>query len=90
MPYIKYSEKNKWDIPMFIIHGYKFTNIIVNKGEEEYYNLDCSTNDYILEILKGDMLFKDRDNCGCQVSFTSDLIQTNYTLSGNNTTYVNE
>ena len=25
-------------------------------------------------ILKGDMLFKDRDNCGCQVSFTSDLI----------------
>ena len=74
MPYIKYSEKNKWDIPMFIIHGYKFTNIVVNKGEEEYYNLDCSANDYILEILKGDMLFKDRDNCGCQVSFTSDLI----------------
>lgn len=90
MPYIKYSEKNKWDIPMFIIHGYKFTNIEVNKGEEEYYNLDCSANDYILEILKGDMLFKDRDNCGCQVSFTSDLIQTNYTLSANNTTYVNE
>lgn len=89
MPYIKYSEKNKWDIPMFIIHGYKFTNIIVNEGEEEYYNLDCSTDDYILEILKGDMLFKDRDNCGCQVSFSSDLIQTDYTIS-TNTTYVNE
>lgn len=89
MPYIKYSEKNKWDIPMFIIHGYKFTNIAVNEGEAEYYNLDCSTDDYILEILKGDMLFKDRDKCGCQVSFTSDLIQTNYTLS-TNTTYVNE
>ena len=84
-PYIKYSEKNKWDIPMFIIHGYKFTNIVVNEGEEEYYNLDCSTDDYILEILKGDMLFKDRDNCGCQVSFSSDLIQNN---SNNN--YVNE
>lgn len=84
-PYIKYSEKNKWDIPMFIIHGYKFANIMVNEGEEEYYNLDCSTDDYILEILKGDMLFKDRDNCGCQVSFSSDLIQNN---SNNN--YVNE
>ena len=83
--YIKYSEKNKWDIPMFIIHGYKFANIVVNEGEEEYYNLDCSTDDYILEILKGDMLFKDRDNCGCQVSFSSDLIQNN---SNNN--YVNE
>ena len=88
--YIKYSEKNKWDIPMFIIHGYKFANIVVNKEEETYYNLDCSANDYILEIIKGDMLFKDRDNCGCQVSFTSDLIQTNYTLSTNNAAYVNE
>ena len=88
-PYIKYSEKNKWDIPMFIIHGYKFANIIVNEGEEEYYNLDCSTDDYILEILKGDMLFKDRDNCGCQVSFTSDLIQADYTMAAD-TTYVNE
>lgn len=83
--YIKYSEKNKWDIPMFIIHGYKFSNIIINEGEEEYYNLDCSTDDFILEILKGDMLFKDRDNCGCQLSFSSDLIQNN---SNNN--YVNE
>ena len=98
MPYIKYSEKNKWDIPMFIIHGYKFANIdisthlIINSStgewidETEYYNLDdCSTNNYILEILKGDMLFKDRDNCACQISFSSDLIQNN---SNNN--YVNE
>jgi len=59
---------------MFIIHGYKFTNIVINEGEEEYYNLEDSESDFILEILKGDMLFKDRDNCGCQVSFTSDLI----------------
>jgi len=70
---------------MFIIHGYKFTNIVIDEGEEEYYNLEDSESNFILEILKGDMLFKDRDNCGCQVSFSSDLI-----LNNPNNNYVNE
>lgn len=91
--YIKYSEKNKWDIPMFIVHGYKFANIefnIINTStgeidEHDFYNLEDSSSDFILELLKGDMLFKDVDNCGCQLSFSSDLIKNN---DENN--YVNE
>lgn len=82
--YIKYSEKNKWDIPMFIIHGYKFANIDINESEENIYKLNDSDSDFILEILKGDMLFKDKDNCGCQISFSSDL------LKNNQNTYTNE
>ena len=96
---IKYSEKNKWDIPMFIIHGYKFSNIDISTyyiydtsttspvliDEHEYYNLEDTSCDFILEILKGDMLFKSIDGCGCQVSFSSDLIK-----NSTNSTYVNE
>jgi len=89
MPYIKYSEKNKWDAPMFIISGYKFSNVEFNSSlyigdssnssmyidEHEYYNLEDASCDFILEILKGDMLFRDKDGCGCQVSFSTDLIK---------------
>lgn len=89
MPYIKYSEKNKWDAPMFIINGYKFSNVEFNSSlyigdssnssmyidEHEYYNLENASCDFILEILKGDMLFRDKDGCSCQVSFSSDLIK---------------
>lgn len=90
-PYIKYSEKNKWDIPMFIIHGYKFDNVefdrnhvigydndssqYITMDEHDYYNLEDPNSDFILEILKGDMLFKDVDNCACQISFSTDLIK---------------
>lgn len=100
MPYIKYSEKNKWDIPMFIIHGYKFANVsfdpqyyigidpsdnIITIDEHDIYNLEDTSSNFILEILKGDMLFKDIDGCGCQLSFTADNIKQN-----ENSTYVNE
>lgn len=84
-PYIKYSEKNKWDLPMFIIHGYKFANIDILENEKQYYNLNSSTCDYILEILKGDILFANKDDVGCQIAFDSDLIQ-----NSENQTYVNE
>jgi len=83
--FIKYSEKNKWGIPMFIIHGYKFKNVDfgfihyssstgedISINEHDYYNLEDSSSDFILEILKGDILFKDMDNCACQVSFSTD------------------
>lgn len=83
--YIKYSEKNKWNIPMFIIHGYKFANIDISTNEYEYYNLESSASDYILEIIKGDFLFKQVGNCGCQLSFDSDSLK-----SANANNYVNE
>ena len=96
---IKYSEKNKWDIPMFIIHGYKFSNVDISTyydydtsvtapvliNENDYYNLQDASCDFILEILKGDMLFKSIDGCGCQISFSTDLIK-----NSSNSTYVNE
>ena len=96
---IKYSEKNKWGLPMFIIHGYKFSNIDISTyyiydtsttapvliDEHDYYNLQDPSCDFILEILKGDMLFKSINDCGCQVSFSSDLIKND-----SNSTYANE
>lgn len=95
--YIKYTENNKWELPMFIIHGYKFANIdtsikTINDDiidESEYYNLSDEKSDYILEIQKGDFLFKKVNNCGCQLSFTTDQIQTNYVVNNLNN-YVNE
>lgn len=71
--YIKYSENNKYQLPMFIIKGYQFDPIL-NHIEEEHkdeYTLDSSA-EYILEILKGDMLFKQVGNVGAQLSFSND------------------
>lgn len=82
-PYIKYSENNKWDIPMFIIHGYKFEDVSITSQEAPYYNLE--NDDYILEVIKGDFLFKDVDGCGCQLSFSADNVKQN-----DNDTYLSE
>ena len=73
--YIKYTDKTKWQLPMFVIHGYSFYNITIdNSTKIEQYVLDSSSNDYILEILKGDILFKDKENVGAQLSFSNDNI----------------
>lgn len=82
---ITYTENNKWDIPMFIIKGYKFSNMNIDIDEHDYYNLEDTEHEYILEILKGDMLFKDINGCSCQVSFSNDNLSQ--TRNGN---YINE
>lgn len=55
--YIKYSAKNKWGLPLFLIHGYKFANIDIDNEQLENFNL--SDNEFVLEILKGDIYFPD-------------------------------
>ncbi len=68
--YIKYTQHNKWDIPLFIIKGYKFLNYIPNA---EYINeFDLTDGEYILEIIKGDVLFKQEGNVSAQLSFSLD------------------
>ena len=54
--YIKYTQHNKWDIPLFVIKGYKFLNYIPNA--EYISEFDLTDGEYILEIIKGDVLFK--------------------------------
>lgn len=76
--YIKYSTKNKWGVPVFLIHGYSFTN--VNIDTSQYENFDLSKGEWVLEILKGDMYFPDsfeREDEGvspvcAQLSFDND------------------
>ena len=68
--YIKYTQHNKWDIPLFVIKGYKFLNYIPNA---EYINeFDLTDGEYILEIIKGDVLFKQEGNVSAQLSFSLD------------------
>lgn len=68
--YIKYTQHNKWDIPLFVIKGYKFLNYIPNA---EYINeFDLTDGEYILEIIKGDILFKQEGNVSAQLSFSLD------------------
>lgn len=83
-PYIKYTKKNSYGIPLFIIHGYKFNNItdedFENLQNKEYYKRQYilnDNNDYILEIFKGDMLFKkvsieDINPVSLQLSFSNE------------------
>lgn len=71
--YIKYTDRNKWDVPMFIIKGYSIVNMSVDENYIDEYTFDPDS-EYILEILKGDMLFKRIDNVSAILSFSNDNI----------------
>ena len=68
--YIKYTQHNKWDIPLFVIKGYKFLNYIPTA--EYISEFDLTDGEYILEIIKGDVLFKQEGNVSAQLSFSLD------------------
>jgi len=75
-PYLKYSEKNNYGLPMIMMYGYEIYNesIPTDKTYGKYYNY-MKSNVYILEIIKGDILFKEQNNVGAQLSFTDENMQ---------------
>lgn len=79
--YIKYSAKNKWGVPVFLISGYKFDNVDIAKDQTNNFKLE--DHEYVLEILKGDLNFPDSNidsSIGAspvcaQLSFDNDPLQ---------------
>ena len=55
---LKYTNLTKWNVPMFVIKGFVFNNISNDFTEEEkqLYTIDYE-NEYILEIIKGRIIF---------------------------------
>lgn len=53
----KYTEKTKYNVPVFIISNYKF-NKEIKESNKEYFDL---SGNYILEILEGELQFKDKE-----------------------------
>jgi len=70
--YIKYSEKTNSGLPMFLIYGYKFMNADIPAEQADNFNLTNGV--YVLEILKGDMLFKEKNGCSVKVKFDDSAI----------------
>lgn len=70
-----YSSQNKWEVPMFFIKGYKITNqyrqdmldasingIQDYSSAEDFFNKFNEDNVLILEIIKGDIKFRNYEN----------------------------
>jgi len=55
-PSLKYTAENKWHVPMFVIKGYTWDMSKIADDKKMQY--DMGDSEYILEIHKGDMLFK--------------------------------
>jgi hypothetical protein len=56
--FLKYTAQNKWNVPMFIFKGFIFNPLLLEDLSEEeqgIYNTD--TDEYILEIVKGRIIF---------------------------------
>ncbi|WQJ53488.1 MAG: hypothetical protein [Wendovervirus sonii] len=70
--YIKYTEDNVYGIPMLIINGFSFMNADIENNQQHNFNM---TGDYIIEILKGDILFKEKNGCSVKVKFDDTKIQ---------------
>lgn len=84
--YIKYTDNNNWEVPMFIIKGYDIVNINVDNQFKEEYTVDLD-KEYILEILKGDILFKRINNVGAKLLFSNDNIEQEQSINVNYTYY---
>jgi len=78
--YLKYTEDTKWGMPMFMIHGFRFMNADISA--DQLHNFDIASGHYIIEVLKGDMLFKKSKNCGVKVLFSNDFLANDKVGSG--------
>lgn len=56
-PQFVYSQNNKWNLPMFIIKGYKPTNLNSDEDTASFNTMD----EYVLEILSGTIKFRNRE-----------------------------
>lgn len=57
--FLKYTSKNKWNLPMFMIKGFKFNPLLLtglDEDKQDLYQMQ-SDDEYILEILKGRIIF---------------------------------
>lgn len=71
---IKYTEQNKYHLPLLVIKGYEFDKTL-NEIDDEKINMYTlgEENEYIIEILKGDIWFKRVGNVGATLSFSDDI-----------------
>ena len=57
--FLKYTSQNKWQVPMFIFKNFVFNPLLLedlSEEEADLYNID-NQGEYILEILKGRIIF---------------------------------
>ena len=56
--FLKYTAQNKWNVPMFIFKGFIFNPLLLEDlTEEEQSIYNTNTDEYILEIVKGRIIF---------------------------------
>lgn len=62
---LEYTADNKWQLPLFFMKGYRVTNQIKSDKYDKNYadalNFFDKTEDYVLEIIDGEMKFRNND-----------------------------
>ena len=79
-----YTEKTKWDVPLLEIQNYKVNHTLIGNQKNIF---DISSN-YVLEILDGEIQFKDIRIDNSSTDYTAnEVLQTNVLFSFN---YIND
>lgn len=78
---LKYSADNKWELPLLFFSGYKITNEFAGDKHNPEVKIHAddifpeSTEEYILEIIEGDIKFADREDFGTSEENTCSTAQ---------------